>query len=108
MEQSSGEFIPVPLQDAETAVSPFLSPHKRDGPHDLAVRGAARNPDLGHGYFCSGLKLGSGDARLAAGSHSTVVEQRQIVPANSLFFCPPELLCWLFSKSGPPASASFC
>lgn len=109
MEQSWGEFIPLPLQDAETVVVPFLSPHKRDGPDDLAVRGAARNPDLGHSYFCSGLKLGSGDARLAAGSYSTaVVEQRQIVPANSLFFCPPELLCWLFSKSGPPASASFC
>ena len=61
MEQSWGEFIPLPLQDAETVVVPFLSPHKRDGSDDLVVRGAARSPDLSHSYFCPGLKLGSGD-----------------------------------------------
>ena len=87
MEQSWGEFIPLSLQDAETVVVPFLLPHKRDEPDDLAGRGAARNPDLGHSYCCPGLKLGSGDARLAVGScSSAMVEQRQIIPANSHLF----------------------
>lgn len=94
MEQSWGEFIPLPLQDAETVVVPFLSPHKGDGPDDLVVRGAARSPDLSHSYFCPGLKLGSGDVKLAVGSYSSaMVEQRQLIPANSHFCCPPELLC---------------
>lgn len=82
-----GEFIPLPLQDAETVgVVPFSHHTKRDGPDDLVVQGAARSPDLSHSYFCPGLKLGSGDVKLAVGSYSSaMVEQRQIIPANSHF-----------------------